>query len=535
MTRDPHMMPWTRTPEDEQDAREHIDALRDRPDHTIHPDAYISPHAHIHTESLTIDADSWIAGQALVRGHITLGNNCSVNPFACISGTVTIGNDVRIASLVSIVGFNHGHEDPDTPFYAQPCTEQGITIGDDVWIGANAVILDGVTIGSHTLIAAGSVVTKTMPDYAIVAGNPARVIRDRRSPNSPDQVTDALRQLGDKAATQFHDILDRCVEQTPDGPIYVDPHYDRKPTVRAWCDAIEIAAMFGETPPLHDRQAYIDRLQSLQEPQYGLLLSPDTPPPTQQQLLDLPDNYHILCVGYALECLGTHINKPISALTHFTTDQLCAHLDRMDWQHDGWGCGSWIDALATAIYQNLHHFNDDTHLATLFDWLNAHANPATGLWSPPAHNDGWLLPVNGFYRLTRGSYAQFGRPLPYPERAIDTILAHAAANDMFLTTNVNACNVLDIIHPLWLCAEQTTYRADEIHTLFEQQILAIIARWVDKQGFAFSPQDEPSLQGTEMFLAILAIAADHLRLPDALPYQPQGVHRLQPAHPVATT
>ena len=114
----------------------------------------------------------------------------------------------------------------------------------------------------------------------------------------------------------------------------------------------------------------------------------------------------------------------------------------------------------------------------------------------------WLQPVNGFYRLTRGAYAHFGLPAPYVESAIDTILAHTRINGGFETRNVNACNVLDIVHPLWLCKQQSDFRRAEI--------------------------DAPGLQGAEMWLAIMYIAADALGWTRELPYTPRGVHWLRP-------
>jgi hypothetical protein len=136
--------------------------------------------------------------------------------------------------------------------------------------------------------------------------------------------------------------------------------------------------------------------------------------------------------------------------------------------------------------------------------------------------------VNGFYRLTRGSYAQFGQPLPYPESAIDAILSHCRHNGFFKDQNVNACNVLDVIHPLWLCARQTDYRAEEIRQLMELQVESIGRRWVAGSGFAFAPGREPGHQGTEMWLSILATAADYLGLADRFSFRPRGVHRLEP-------
>ena len=65
--------------------------------------------------------------------------------------------------------------------YQQPVTSKGIYIGKDVWIGAQAGLVDGITIGDHAVIGMGCIVTKDVPDYAIVAGNPAKVIGDRRN------------------------------------------------------------------------------------------------------------------------------------------------------------------------------------------------------------------------------------------------------------------------------------------------------------------------------------------------------------------
>ena len=94
-------------------------------------------------------------------------------------------------------------------------------------------------------------------------------------------------------------------------------------------------------------------------------------------------------------------------------------------------------------------------------WLTIAADPTTGAWGQPHPDDGWLQVVNGFYRLTRGTYAQFGLPLPYPEQAVTTVLAHSNDRRMFTGDNYNSCNVLDVIHPLWLARQQTSYGEQE--------------------------------------------------------------------------
>lgn len=142
--------------------------------------AFVARDARILAHRFELGAGSWVAGGAIVRGDVTIGAESTVNPYAHIAGKVTIGAGVRIAGMVSIYGFNHGFERTDVPIYRQPQTQKGVVIGDGTWIGANAVVLDGVEIGAHCIVAAGAVVTRSVPDYQVVGGNPARVIRDRR-------------------------------------------------------------------------------------------------------------------------------------------------------------------------------------------------------------------------------------------------------------------------------------------------------------------------------------------------------------------
>ncbi|MBW8331762.1 MAG: acyltransferase [Prolixibacteraceae bacterium] len=92
-------------------------------------------------------------------------------------GPVTIGNDVMLAQNIVLSGLNHGYEDINIVPHKQPVTKKKITLEDEVWIGANSVVVAGVTIGKHSVIAAGSVVTKNIPPYSVAVGNPARVIK----------------------------------------------------------------------------------------------------------------------------------------------------------------------------------------------------------------------------------------------------------------------------------------------------------------------------------------------------------------------
>jgi acetyltransferase-like isoleucine patch superfamily enzyme len=125
---------------------------------------------------------SYIAGQAYVTGPVRLGSDCSVNSFASLRGRVVCGDGVRIGAYSALIGFDHGFERLDWPVFRQPLTSRGVLMGDDVWVGAHVTVLDGVQVGHHTILAAGAVVTHDVPDTAIVAGNPARLLRLRSQP-----------------------------------------------------------------------------------------------------------------------------------------------------------------------------------------------------------------------------------------------------------------------------------------------------------------------------------------------------------------
>jgi acetyltransferase-like isoleucine patch superfamily enzyme len=144
--------------------------------------SFVARGARVLTSFLRIGDHSWIAAGAIVRGHVTIGDWCSVNPYAHIAGRVRIGNGVRIAGLASIYGFNHKFARIDVPIHAQGQSEKGVVIGEGCWIGANAVVVDGVTVGAHSVVAAGAVVVRDVPEYSVVGGNPARVLRNRRDP-----------------------------------------------------------------------------------------------------------------------------------------------------------------------------------------------------------------------------------------------------------------------------------------------------------------------------------------------------------------
>ncbi len=110
-------------------------------------------------------------------GSVIIGDRTKVGLSNTIIGPVNIGNDIRLAQNITLSGLNHNYEDITRPIHVQGVSTDSITIEDATWIGANVVVVAGVTIGKHCIVAAGSIVTKDIPPYSVAVGNPARVIK----------------------------------------------------------------------------------------------------------------------------------------------------------------------------------------------------------------------------------------------------------------------------------------------------------------------------------------------------------------------
>ncbi|MDH6438310.1 acetyltransferase-like isoleucine patch superfamily enzyme [Streptomyces sp. SAI-144] len=672
---------------------------------------YVAESAAVFPDRLRLGDDSYIAAHAYVTGELDTGSHCTLNPFTTVRGNVVLGHGVRIGAHTSLLGFNHSMA-PDRPVFRQPLTSRGIRVGDDVWIGSHVIVVDGVTIGGHCVIGAGAVVTRDLPAWSVAAGNPARVLRDRRevrgegsaaptdpaapadpaasgtqqpddsrtptthptphpapsavatgNPEHPVQVAGAagakaaaaapgkrpddsrtptthptphpapsavaadnlehavqvagsagakaaapgkrpddsrtptthptphpapgtvaagnlehalqvagaagakaadlpgilpgggrtsgtrptsdagprsanLAAFADAARDQAAGLLDRCWN----GERYVD-RPGAGPTVRAHCDAVEIADLLLGAVPAHlSAEEHIGRLSGLQDPKSGLVPEFGEPLPVADGDGFIGEGaalYHVLCVGYALDLLGPGLPHPVQGVRDMTVHQLLVRLEALTWRTGAWGAGAWVDSFATAAHWNLRH--DDGHGTpeSLFGWLLTRADPWTGMWGSPSAEEGRLQVVNGYYRLTRGSFAQFGLPVPYPERVVDAVLDHARDARHFGPGRENACNVLDVAHPLWLCTQQLGrsadgYRSGEIRDWAERQLATVLPRWQNGRGFGFGqgaagPGPEPGLQGTEMWLAIIWYLADLLGRSDELGYRPRGIHRPEPA------
>ena len=117
-------------------------------------------------------------------GDIALedGVNVSYNCTVFSASSVRIGAETLLAAYCYLVGGGHEFDRVDVPVIQQARPSRGITVGPAGWLGAGAIVLDGVTVGPSAIVGAHAVVTQDVPPFAIVAGAPARVVRDRRQP-----------------------------------------------------------------------------------------------------------------------------------------------------------------------------------------------------------------------------------------------------------------------------------------------------------------------------------------------------------------
>jgi acetyltransferase-like isoleucine patch superfamily enzyme len=148
-------------------------------------------HAQVHEFTLpkrhlaALGARSYLNKRVSFRSpeNISIGSDASIGPdsrlWASPGAKLCIGDKALFGPNVLILTSNHGVSERDVAMIDQPWIEREVHIGADVWIGANAVVLPGVTIGDHSIIAAGAIVTKDVAPYSVVGGVPARVIMSR--------------------------------------------------------------------------------------------------------------------------------------------------------------------------------------------------------------------------------------------------------------------------------------------------------------------------------------------------------------------
>ena len=153
--------------------------------------SYLDESVYIHAcpAGVTIGANTLVMHGAILHVYnfrslphswIKIGRDSLIGEYSVIRGQggVTIGDRVYTSPMTQIIAVNHVFNDPARPFIEQGITAQGITIEDDVWLGSACVITDGVHIGKGAVVAAGAVVTHAVRPHTIVAGVPAREVRE---------------------------------------------------------------------------------------------------------------------------------------------------------------------------------------------------------------------------------------------------------------------------------------------------------------------------------------------------------------------
>lgn len=157
----------------------------------LHKDADVSLLASIKSlkGSIQIGSGCIVDRGVIIRGYggaIKIDARSTIGPYSVLygGGDLSIGRFVRIGPHVTIVAGNHSFQDSERLVIDQGMVHHGIRIEDDVWIGAGARILDGVTLRTGTVVGAGAVVTKSTEAYDVIVGVPARVISKRRSNTS---------------------------------------------------------------------------------------------------------------------------------------------------------------------------------------------------------------------------------------------------------------------------------------------------------------------------------------------------------------
>lgn len=163
----------------------------------LNPSIHIGKNTAIESDAKLLTVDKWGYGDISIGsnsyiGHgvqiipafkgVTIGDNSTINSFSVIygQGGVKIGSGVRIAAHCVIVPSNHIFTNPDEYIYKQGMSCKGITIEDDVWIGAGVKVLDGCTISKGCVIGANAVVTKSTIPFGVYVGSPARLLKVRQ-------------------------------------------------------------------------------------------------------------------------------------------------------------------------------------------------------------------------------------------------------------------------------------------------------------------------------------------------------------------
>src|SRR5699024_8234131 len=177
---------------------------------------------------------------------------------------------------------------------------------------------------------------------------------------TPDEAS--LAEQGADFAPRARPDAEGIPERSPGATLADGPYVDAPrapPTVRAHCDAIEIARyLLGDVPDQLSAEQHVQRLLTLQDPDSGMIAAFDAHGQSTAPVRDVHDdqaNYHVLCVGYALDLLGSRLTYPIRAVAELGAEELIAKLDAQPWQGSPWRSGHFVDMVGTSLLWNRRH------------------------------------------------------------------------------------------------------------------------------------------------------------------------------------
>lgn len=155
--------------------------------HKKHRSAFVSSKARLDTipsKAFEVGANSLIEDYAVINngvGAVKLGADCIIGIHSIIIGPVELKDKAIMGQHVIVSALNHNYEDISLPIKDQGVRVFPVVVGEGTWVGSGSILTAGCKIGKHCVVAAGSVVTKPVPDYSMVAGNPAKLIKQYNS------------------------------------------------------------------------------------------------------------------------------------------------------------------------------------------------------------------------------------------------------------------------------------------------------------------------------------------------------------------
>lgn len=499
--------------------------LRKNKNYNLEKSIFISPFARIYFKKLYVGYKSYLAANVVGRGYLHLGANSTVNHGVEIIGKVYIGNNVRIGSGTKIIASNHTISDPYIPIHHMQTKGKGIIIDDNVWLGANVIILDGVKIENNVVVGAGSVVTKNIEKNSIYAGNPAILKRKRYVNNIYlySKINDSIETLSEKS-DYIKFKVENIVSSSYNKKInkiksfnHINGKYDYN--LRHLCDFIELYEGLNLQWPesFKEKGAFIDELIKIQSKENFIYKEYRKLRFKNKELSD----YNKLALLNVLHIYNIKIddNKLTSQKAKIDFHILNTNV----WKDDFWLAGSKVDNLITVA----HMSGMKDYVSQKIIEINDKIKDKIYTLDEYSDKKEILYYINGIYRIMR-SYNQIGNKSIIKNSELMKINYNLAIknyynNDEFSDEMFNACNVLDTAYIIYMGIKIGLEDKNEGKYIL-LRILDMCILHIDK-GLTFDLNSIESLQGYEMWLSIINICCKALAPDYKFIYDPKGIHK----------